>query len=302
MSARHMLDMLLLAALWGSSFLFMRIAVPEFGVAPLIELRVIIATLTLLPLMLLHHSWGALKGQWLPLGIAGLFNTALPFCLIAYALLTIPSGIGSILNATTPMFGALIAYLWLSERLTRARVLGLCIGFLGVALLVSDRIGIGEGYGLAIAASLLATCSYGFAANSVRKYGQGVKPLVMATGSQIIASLLLLPLALLFWPATQPSLSAWISVIILGIGPTGLAFILYFRLIGEIGAARTTTVTFLIPVFGMAAGVLFLNESLTFAMLVGTPVIVLGTALAAGIVKLDRLERKTATTDPTTGQ
>ncbi len=292
MNLRHVLDMLLLAALWGGSFLFMRVAVPEFGAIPLIELRAVIAAVFLLMILRLRRKTVQVTGFKLRLTIVGVFNVALPFTLLAYALLSLSSGTGSILNATTPMFSAIIAYLWLGEQLTRTRTLGLLVGFIGVLILVSDKLGLhGSDFGLPIAAALVATCSYGFAANYVRKNLQGVDPLLTSSGSQIVAALVLLPAAIIYWPDTMPSLTAWLNLLVLGVASTGVAFIIYFRLISEIGAARATTVTFLIPVFGTAAGIVFLGEQVTLLMLVGAGVIILGTALSSGLLKLEGLER-----------
>lgn len=285
MTPRDLLDLTLLAALWGGSFLFMRYAVPDFGVVPLIWLRVALASICLLPLLLMKRQFGALRRQAGALTVMGLFNSGLPFLLIAWATLSITAGLASIMNAMTPVFTALIGALWLGDRLDGRRSLGLLLGLAGVALLAADKADFRPGgSGWAIVAMLLATACYGFAANHTRRYLQGVPALVNATGTQLVSALVLLPPALWSWPERMPGLGPWLAALVLGVACSALAYLLFFRLIARVGASRAVTVTFLVPVFGTLWGALFLGEPVTVSMLAGGAVVLLGTGLATGVI------------------
>ena len=285
MKPRDLLDLTLLAALWGGSFLFMRYAVPDFGVVPLIWLRVALASVCLLPLLLMKRQLGALRRQAGALTVMGLFNSGLPFLLIAWATLSITAGLASIMNAMTPVFTALIGALWLGDRLDGRRGLGLLLGLAGVALLAADKADFRPGgSGWAIVAMVLATACYGFAANHTRRYLQGVPALVNATGTQLVSALVLLPPALWSWPERMPGLGPWLAALVLGVACSALAYLLFFRLIARVGASRAVTVTFLVPVFGTLWGTLFLDEPVTASMLAGGAVVLLGTGLATGVI------------------
>ena len=281
MKTRDLIELLLLAAIWGASFLFMRVASPEFGPIPLIEMRVAIAAVFLLAVLAWRAGLSGLRGKAVPLTVLGAVNSALPFSLFAYATLYVTAGFAAVLNASSPLFTALVAYLWFRERLTRARVLGLGIGFLGVLVLVWGRISFkGDSSGWAVVAALTASLAYGVSANYTKRHLMGVDPIVTATGSQIAAAGVLLPLAIRYWPDVTPSLASWLSAIALGIACTGIAYILYFRLIAHVGPTRAIVVTYLIPLFGMVWGLIFLHEAITPNMIAGCAVILLGTALA----------------------
>jgi drug/metabolite transporter (DMT)-like permease len=285
MKPRDLLDLTLLAALWGGSFLFMRYAVPDFGVVPLIWLRVALASICLLPLLLMKRQLGALRERAGAVAVMGLFNSGLPFLLIAWATLSITAGLASIMNAMTPVFTALIGALWLGDRLDGRRSLGLLLGLAGVALLAADKADFRPGgSGWAIVAMLLATACYGFAANHTRRYLQGVPALVNATGTQLVSALVLLPPALWSWPERMPGLGPWLAALVLGVACSALAYLLFFRLIARVGASRAVTVTFLVPVFGTLWGALFLGEPVTASMLAGGAVVLLGTGLATGVI------------------
>lgn len=289
MKRRDVFDLFLLAALWGASFLFTRIAAPEVGPVPLIALRVAIAALFLLPFVLARGHWTQVRLQARPLLALGLMNSALPFCLYAWAALSLTAGFASVINASTPLFAALVAWLWLGDRLTTARVVGLGVGFLGVLMLVWDGIGLkSDGSGLAALVALGAPVLYGISASYTRRRLMAVPAVVTAFGSQLGAAIVLAPAAAVFWPATPFSGRAWLAVAALGVACTGLAYLLYFRLIARIGAARAVAVTFLIPVFGLGWGALILDEPLTLGMLLAGGVVLLGTALATGRLTLAR--------------
>jgi drug/metabolite transporter (DMT)-like permease len=299
MKTADITELIALAAIWGASFLFMRIAVPEFGPLALTALRVGGATLCLLPLVLWRGHLGALRTHWRAIAIVGLFNSALPFVLFGVAALAINAGLSSIFNATAPLWGAVIAWLWLSDKLSASRVLGLFIGFVGVVFLAWNKASFkpgehGVSAGLAIGACLLATLCYGFAANYTKQRLTGVPPLAVAAGSQAAATALLVLPALWFAPHAMPSATAWGSVIVLALLCTAVAYLLYFRLIAHLGAPRAITVTYLIPVFAVLWGALFLREEITLSMAAGCIVILVGTALASGLVTLP-LQRRAVT-------
>lgn len=293
MKPRDGSELLALGALWGASFLFMRIGAREFGALPTAAVRVTIAALFLLPLLLWRGQGGALARHWKPILGIGVINSGLPFALFAFALLTINTGLAAVLNATVPMFGALVAWAWFGDRPDASRLLGLVIGFAGVAMLASGTAGVHAGAGdfsslWAILACLGAGLSYGSSASATRRYLQGVPAIATATGSQIGATLFLALPALWLWPAHMPSLQAWLALAALGIACTGFAYILFFRLIANAGPARALTVTFLVPVFAAFYGAVFLGEEITQWMLICAAVIVCGVALSAGLVKLGR--------------
>lgn len=286
-----MVDLLLLAALWGASFLFMRMGAAEFGALPTAATRVGIGALFLFPLMMSRGQGPALVQHWRASMALGVFNSGLPFALFSFALLTINSSLAAVLNATTPMFGALVAWVWFRERPSGWRLVGLAIGFIGVVMLASGSAGLRDGDGAgshaalwAIGACLLACLCYGIAASATRRYLTGVPPLATATGSQIGAALLLAVPAILYWPQQMPSLRAWLAIAALGVLCTGVAYFLFFRLIERAGPARALTVTFLLPVFATFYGVAFLDERITQWMLVCAAVIVCGVGLSTGFI------------------
>lgn len=286
MKPRDLADLVLLAALWGGSFLFMRYAAPAFGALPLMWLRVAIATVCLLPLLVWRGQVGALRERIGVVTVMGLFNSAIPFVLIAWATLSITAGLASILNATVPIMTALIGAVWLRDRLGAGRVAGLVIGMAGVVLLTADKADFKPGgSGWALLAMVGATLCYGFAANFTKRHLTGVPPMVNAAGSQIVSAVALTPFALWTWPAQTPAPLAWAAAAVLGVGCTAIAYVLFFRLIERAGASRAVTVTFLVPVFGTLWGALFLGEAVTGSMLLGGAVVLVGTGLSTGVIR-----------------
>ena len=290
-------DLVLLAAIWGSSFLFMRIGAVEFGALPTAAVRVTIAALFLLPLVWLRGLLPELKKHWRKVFFVGILNSGIPFACFAFALLSITTGLSSILNATVPMFGALVAWLWLKDKPSGSRLLGLVIGFTGVAMLAWRATGPGLGFkatadgatpGLAVLACLLACVCYGISASYTKRYLTGMPPLVTAAGSQLGASLGLALPAIWFWPEQMPGANAWLALLAVGVLCTGVAYIIFFRLIENAGPPRALTVTFLVPVFAVLYGVLLLGEHVTTWMLLCAAVIVCGTALSTGLIRLWR--------------
>jgi len=284
-------EFVLLGALWGASFLFMRLGAAEFGALPTAGMRVAIAALFLLPLLLLRGQWQALSKHWGKIFFLGMLNSGIPFALYAYALLSISTGLSSLLNATVPLFGALVAWLWLKDRPHGMKILGLLIGFVGVAMLAwgkasfkPDASGLVTGW--AVLACLGACLCYGISASFTKRHLGGVPSLVIATGSQLGATVGLALPSLWLWPSQPPSPTAWLALLAVGVLCTGVAYVLFFRLIDKVGAAGALTVTFLIPVFAVLYGVVFLGESVTAWMLICGTVILLGTALSMGLLKL----------------
>lgn len=287
MSHRDRFELVLLGAIWGASFLFMRIAVPEFGAIALVELRVAIGALFLILVLLWQGDTKEMPRLVVPLTFVGIFGSALPFVLFAYGTLSISAGTAAVVNATAPLFAAVVGYVWLRDRLRPAQSIGLAIGFGGVLLLLWDRIALNvEGAGWAIGACLIAALSYGVSVNYTKKKLTGISPVVNATGSQIAAAVLLLPLAIAYWPEAPVSARSWISAVALGVVCTGFAFILYFRLIARTGPARAITVTYLVPVFGILWGLIFLHEPVSLGMLGACTVVLVGIALATGRLRL----------------
>jgi len=280
MPTRDLIDLVALGALWGAAFLFMRVAAPAFGPVPLIAVRVTIAAVILLPLLFRQDGLRQARTAAGPLFLVGVLNTAVPFSLLAYAALTLPAGLSSVLNASVPLFGALIGYLWLHHQPPRLRLVGLAIGFTGVLVLAWPRLTTGSDW-RAVAAALLATVLYGLSAHVTQRSLSGVPPLVVAAGSQVAAAVTLLPLAAMLWPEVAPTSRAWAFAVILGVGCTALAYVLYFRLIARTGPSTAMAVTYLIPVFGVTWGAMLLGERLPASAFFGAMLVLAGVALAA---------------------
>ena len=284
------LEFTLLGAIWGSSFLFMRLALLDFGPVATAGLRVTIGTLVLLPLLLWRGQGSVLRQHWKPVFLVGLLNSALPFLCFTFALQSITTGLSAILNATVPLFGALVAWAWLSDRPSRSRILGLVVGFAGVTLLAWDKASFkpdasGQASGWAVLACLAATTCYAIAASFTKRYLSTMPSLVTATGSQLGSAIALILPTIWLWPAKAPGTNAWLAVLAVGVFCTGLAYVMYFRLLGAIGPARTLAVTFVVPVFALIYGVVLLNEHITLWMLLCGAIILLGTALSAGLLR-----------------
>lgn len=285
MAPTDILQIIAMAAVWGGSFLFLRIATPDFGPVPLIAIRVAVSALVLLPVVLLRPAWRAeFRQNAGKLFLLGLINAAVPFPLFAYSTLFVTAGFASIINATAPLFAALVAGVWLRDRITPGGFLGLILGFGGVVVLVGGLPDARPGALPAIGGSLFAAFLYGVAASFVKKHLAGVNAWVTTIGSFGFAALLLAPLAFLTWPAVAPSPGSWAAVLLLAIVCTAVPNIYYFRLVLRVGPGKAMSVAFLIPVFGILWGALALGETVTPAMLGGGAVVLLGTALVVGVI------------------
>jgi drug/metabolite transporter (DMT)-like permease len=265
-----------LAAIWGASFLFMRIVAPVLGPIVTAELRTLIAGIGLA----LYFALVGVSAEWRRFGrqyvVVGILSSALPFLLWAYAALSLSAGLMSVLNATAPMFGALCAAVLLNERLSARRVAGLIIGVGGVALVTRPESDAALHYP-AIIGALAACFSYGLVATYIKRWASHVPSRNMAAGSQLAAGILLTPLIPLWPPMAAPTPMVVASILALGLICSGVAYLLYFRLIADIGATGALTVTYLVPVFGVLWGVLFLGETISLGMLAGAALVVLGT-------------------------
>jgi drug/metabolite transporter (DMT)-like permease len=283
----------LLGAIWGASFLFTRLAAAEFGALPTAGIRVTIAALFLMPILIARGHWPALVQHWKKIFVLGMLNSGIPFALYAYALLSITTGLSALINATVPLFGALVAWLWLKDRPHGMKVLGLMIGFVGVAMLAWGKASFkpdasGAVTGWAVLACLGACLCYGISASFTKRYLGGVPSMAIATGSQLGASIGLAVPMVWLWPAHSPSLTAWAGIAVVGVLCTGVAYVLFFRLIDNVGVTGTLTVTFLIPVFAILYGALFLSESVTAWMLLCGAITLFGTALSMGLLTMWR--------------
>lgn len=283
MKLRNFCELLLLSAIWGSSFLFLRIASPAFGPIFLIEMRVLSGLLVLLPVFFVMRKYQEFKLHWKMILLVSLLNMAIPFCFFAYSALNMGAGLLSIINATVPIFTAMVGFLYFRQRLSQLGFAGLVVGLLGVAILMSEsRAESGITSDLAIPAALFASILYGIAINLAAHKLQGVSGITITTGSLFFSSAILLPLAIRSRPEVIPEGVIWLSVLSLGIVCTGVGYVLFYRLIAEIGSQRAITTTYLIPLFSIFWGSLFLGETLTVAMFLGGVTVLLGVALTTG--------------------
>ncbi|MGI3012725.1 DMT family transporter [Vibrio alginolyticus] len=282
MTAVSFFRLLCLAAIWGGSFLFMRVAANTFGPAYLIEFRVTFAAVALLLIAVYLKKKLTLTAHTKHFFIIGLFNSAVPFLLFTYAAQTLNASTLAILNSTAPIWGALVGFVWYRSPLTAKSVLGMLIGIGGVAVLVGlDTSTIGEEAMLPIAASLMASFSYGIATNYTKNAPQ-VPAFDNAHGSMWAAVIWVLPLLPFLPMRAEPSHFEWSSVVTLGVVCTGFAYLLYFRLVSDIGPASALTVTFLVPVFGILWGYLVLDEPVGSNTIIGTILVLSGTMLVTG--------------------
>jgi drug/metabolite transporter (DMT)-like permease len=266
-----------LGAIWGASFLFVRIVAPVLGPVATADSRMLIGGVAL-------AIWFRLTGfdpQWRRWGLhytaAGMINAGAPFVLYAYAALSLTAGELAVLSATAPMWGAVMSAAFLGERLNRRRIVGLVLGVLGVALITRPT---AESVSwLPVAAGLAAAACYGSIGIYLRRWAPGAPAKGMAVGTQLGAGLVVLPLVAVWPPAVAPSPLVLGSVIALGLVCGAIAYVLYFRLIADLGATGALTVTYLTPLFAMLWGGLFLAEALTAPMLGGAALVIIGTVL-----------------------
>lgn len=272
------LELGLLAAIWGASFMFMRVSAHEFGPLALVEVRLALGALVLSPFLLRGRA--AIPPRlWPRLAMIGMVNSALPFLLFAFAAERAPAGIGAICNAMTVLFTALVGFLFFGERIGARRAIALLVGFAGVVVLASGRTS-GSAVGLAVAAGCTAAFLYGVGAHLVRRHLAGLPPAAVAAATLGCAAVLLLPFAIAHWPQQPPPPRSWFAAGMLGAVCTGAAYALYYRLILRIGAGRAAMVTYLIPLFAVAWAWALLGEALTVPMAVAGLLILGSVALS----------------------
>jgi drug/metabolite transporter (DMT)-like permease len=276
MTAGDFARLIALGAIWGAAFLFIRVAAPEIGALANAVLRMLIGGAALAVYFRwigFDPGWRRWVGQYT---VAGVLVSAIPFILYGYAAYELPAGMMAVFNATSPMWGAVLAALLLGERLTRRLVAGLVLGVAGVALVTQPAAGTGAS-ALCILAALGAAFMYGLASVYMKRWTGHIPARGMAVGTQLVAGLLLTPLLVVWPPPAMPSANALVSVFALGLVCGAVGYILFFGLVADVGATGALTVTYLTPVFGVAWGALFLGESLSLVMLAGAALVLLGT-------------------------
>jgi drug/metabolite transporter (DMT)-like permease len=283
-----------LAALWGASFLFIRIASPVFGPFLTIQGRVTIAAVALLIFLLITGKSLHLKQKWRQYLMIGALNAAIPFTLIATAALYLPASISAILNSLTPLFTAFVIWGWMKEKLSARKWLGTVVGVIGVVTLVGwSHLPFTNEIIFAVVLSIISTISYGFAGVYAKKNFAGVPALSLAVGQQLGAVILLLPFTLTQLPHTTSQVSgvAVYAVMALALFCTAIAYLLYFYLINSVGPTKTLSVTFLIPGFGIIWGYFFLQEEITMGMMIGL-VVILGSVYLISDVQIKTFKGK----------
>ncbi|MDF3039962.1 MAG: EamA family transporter [Thermomicrobiales bacterium] len=301
MRSADRLALLALSALWGGGFLFVRIAVPEFGPFALVATRVLLAGLLML-------AWAGARGGVPPFWrrgrdylVLGALNVAFPFTLSSWALLTVPASLAAIIMATVPLFTAPLAAVNLRVVPSPRQILGLAVGFVGVAILVGFGSVAMNGDNLAAVGALMGTAFF-YAVGGIYTAHKftGVSPIESTIGQQFAAFALLLPFALVFPPPGVPSSTGIAALVLLTLFPTVVAYLLYFRLISAVGPTQTAMTAYLIPLFGVVWGVVLLGEQITGFTVVGMAIILLGVVLVTGArqpVPRDRLIAEARTAD-----
>lgn len=290
MSNRDLIIFITLSFMWSLSFIFYRIGVPEFGSLAFASLRVVLAGLTMLVFVLISpKNREGIRDNWKVLTLVGLFSAAIPFILFAFSARSVNAGVLAVLNASVPMMSGFIASTFFKDRLSRTQILGLVIGVIGVIILMSENLfggssrqGAESSSGLLpMGYALLACVGYAVGANITRNYLYNVSPVAITAGSLIIASIIMLPIAVYEFPYGKSiSLTAWVSVICIGVFSTAIALIFMNQLIKSIGPMRATSITLVIPIFAIILGYLLLGEALDTPAIIGSMVILFGTYLS----------------------
>lgn len=283
MQLKHVLLLLLLAAIWGASFLFARISAPEFGPVAFTSLRIGIAALALLPILFLKNHWRVLIDNLALISFTAVLNSGLPFILLAYTTIYLSAGVTSVLNSFVPIFSGVIAHFYLKDHLSRSQAMGLLIGIVGVIILMSDKLAFGNNTILPLLAAFLSSLSYAVSANLTKKKLSHVPPRLLAASSMFTAGVMLIPLGIMNWPESMPGATAWAAVVAVALLSTAFAYLIFFLLIRDIGPTRTVSVTLIIPIFGIIWGALFLNEAITMSIILGTLVILIGAYLSLSL-------------------
>jgi len=277
----------------------MRVASPEFGPITLVFLRMFIALLVVSPFLLKPTFRTTLWQNLKPLSLLGLLNHVLPFCLLAFATLRLEAGFTSLINATTPIFAAMVGAIWFATPINRQQLLGLVFAFSGIFVLSADKLTFSAGgTGWAILAGLGATFCYGLSLHFSKRKLSHLSAREITVGSMAASSTMLILPGIWFWPAINPSTTAWLSAILLAVVCTAIAFLLFFRLLASAGPMASSTVTFLVPLFAIAWGVVLLNETMTLQLFIGMAITLCGTAIALQLVRIPGLLKPVVPLEP----
>jgi drug/metabolite transporter (DMT)-like permease len=284
MGRRDLGALLLLSALWGASFIFIRVAVPALGPFVLVELRVGLAAVALGLCAALLGRLPKLRGRWKQFALLGAVNVAIPFSLISTAEINLTASLAAILNSTTVMFTAVVAAVWMGDALTARKLVGVVLGIVGVTVLVGwDPIVLNWAVLLSVGAMLAASLAYALGSVYAKRTFAGSPPMAIAIGQLTAAATLILPLAASSVPDERPSTIVVLSVLGLALPSTAVAYMLYFRLIANVGPTSTSTVTLLVPLFGLLFGVVLLDEPVGLGTLAGLVLILSSVTLITGL-------------------
>ena len=274
MENKYWILITILGAVWGSAFMFIKIATPELGAIALVNIRLAVAGLIFIPFLLQQKYLKHFRSNLKNILVLSVINTALPFSLFAYASLESSSNMLSILNGTTAIMAVVISTIWLKIRLNFFQIMGVFIGLFGIVVLANpDNVYISM---KATIFCLSAAFCYALSANYIQKFAYKTNTIVLIGWSLVIASVLLLPITFFNLPSQFPSNNVIFSILWLGVISTGVAFLGYVRLIEKVGAVKTATVAYFIPVFGVIWGYVFLGEPITSQILIGMILILIG--------------------------
>jgi len=280
----------LLGAIWGASFIFIRVAVEPFGPVFMMMIRVVLAATILFGYAKLSGVTLQIRSHWRRFIVLGALSSAIPFTLIGWAELTITGSMAAILNSTTPLFAAFVAAYWLDERLTIYKILGAIMGIIGVSFIVGGSpVTLDSMFILATLASLGAALCYAFGGVFAKRAFEGVSNMSMSTGQLMGGTIVLMPISVVNVPTEVPPTEAILAVLGLAIFATALAYRLYYYLIISAGPTKALTVTLLVPVFGVIWGAMFLNEPISTGMVVGLVIILLSVGLVTGMISPQKI-------------
>ena len=278
MELKYWLILTFLGAIWGSAFIFIKIAAPEFGAIGLVQMRLLIASSVFVPILLRKKYIQLLSFTWKHSLVLAITNNAIPFTLFSFGSFGADSNILAILNATTAFNTMIIAFFWLNEKVTPKQIFGLILGFVGVIILVNPESSSTSIFSAILC--LLGAACYSFSTVFIQKYSQSSDKLVLIGWSIVFSAFIMIPLTLLNLPTEIPSFKAFIAATWLGSISTGLAFFGYVYLIEKIGAVKTSTVAYFLPIFGIIWGAIFLGEIISFGIILGCGTILIGVFFA----------------------
>ncbi|MDA8916910.1 DMT family transporter [Gammaproteobacteria bacterium] len=278
MEIRYWILLTFLGALWGSAFMFIKVATPEFGPIALVNTRLLIASLIFLPILLQKKYIHLLKPIWKQVLVLSIMNNAIPFTLFSYASFGADSNILAILNATTAFNTMIIAYLWIGESVSLKQLFGLILGFIGIFILVNPQNS--DTTLIASLSALLAAFFYSYSTVYIQRQSVNANKMVLIGWSIVFSAVFMIPVSIFNLPETMPSASAIGSAFWLGAVSTGIGFLGYVRLIDKIGAVKTSTVAYFLPVFGIIWGSIFLDEKITYTIILGCLIVLIGIYLS----------------------